>query len=200
MSNLPNVKKSLDDLNIFELHRRNSSYYYNCSPVKSCPSYELDEQYCYCHLNQLVCPVEIGFKYCKPSLKSKIYIEIGENCPICLDSINNMSNAYLTSCCHVAFHRMCLTKAHDYHSTIKISQFVCPTCRESIPDEIYLTKYTPRLSTNLDKLENFWNSIDYLPINYCVFSYYLNKKHYTHPVGFDKLCTFCDEYKKTGKY
>jgi hypothetical protein len=111
-----------------------------------------------------------------PSLKNKSYIKLGEECSICFEPIFFHSHSFLGDCGH-AFHRKCIYQWEE----ASFLTCLCPLCRKNL-DTFGIsqnTKYnTYFYDINFtDKLENFWNNIDYKnKLKYCKYckksSYY----------------------------
>lgn len=64
------------------------------------------------------------------NLKVKHYIKIGEDCPICYESIFNRRNAFLTDCGH-SFHYKCIID-YDYKNIFNNVSIMCPICRSDM--------------------------------------------------------------------
>jgi hypothetical protein len=124
------------------------------------------------------------------NLKIKHYIKIGDDCPICLEPIFHKSNAYLTPCGH-SFHVECI---HNHFVQLWLSDSgggLCPMCRQDIGLYEHSKMIYFNSSDGLDKLEDFWNIINFKLPAPC--------NDWTHYRGFDKNCIDCIEYRKTGK-
>ena len=138
------------------------------------------------------------YKFYTPSdINKKCYIGFGEICSICLEPIITKTSAWLTPCCHV-FHRKCLIDNYQFikihRMTIEYSNEIpCPVCREGFicccVGLENLDKYNSK--NELDKLENFWSTIDIKPYLLC----YKCRKG----LGMNKLCIECESYRNTGR-
>jgi hypothetical protein len=177
---------------VFWLYERNKNYYANCANIgkmDTCPE-KVDEK-CYCHYNELVNPKVIGITDVKCSMKRKTYIKQGQECPICLDPIMRKSEAHLTSCGH-GFHKLCMFKLLDLKCKDKKgSSIQCPICRcngclPCFPEKYNVFSFD---LNELDKLEDFWNCIDYQMYYYC---------DNGHVEGTNKDCILCTNYRNFG--
>jgi len=123
------------------------------------------------------------------NLKTKHYIQKGEECPICYEKIIYKSHAYLTNCGH-SFHIECITNYYNINYSSEQLGF-CPLCRQDAGDEdgikdIYINSSSAYC---LDRLESFWNNIKITIPKKC--SYY----NYEHNLGFNKSCVKCTKYR-----
>lgn len=50
-----------------------------------------------------------------------------KNCSICLDKVNSFNESYITSCCAIIFHNICMS---NYSNN---QDFKCPLCRQLLP-------------------------------------------------------------------
>jgi hypothetical protein len=130
------------------------------------------------------------------NLKTKHYLEIGTECAICLDQINHKKDALLTDCGH-SFHYSCIQKNDESNYNMMGD---CPLCRQSAGDYMELKNIyinTDSSKNGLDKLENFWDSIETEIPEKC----YKDWEYYEdiHDLGFNKNCKSCKKYRKTGK-
>lgn len=130
------------------------------------------------------------------NLNKKLYIKIGEDCPICYEKIIHKTQALLTNCGH-AFHFECI---QNYYNLDYNKLGSCPMCRQDIGDNDNIkTTYFSGLNgslSNLDKLENFWNQINSLIPDKC---YIITKDHEfqnIHNKGMNKNCIKCIRYRK----
>lgn len=177
---------------VFWLYERNKNYYCNCAnfgKLNSCP--ENIHGKCYCSYNEVVIPNTIGFTDVKCDIKRKTYIKQGEECSICLEPIMRKSEAYLTDCGH-GFHKLCMFKSFQIKWAIrKGANFQCPVCRSFLSLPHIPEKYNAfSFDINeLDKLEDFWNCIDYQLCYYC---------DNNHIEGTNKDCILCTNYRKYG--
>ena len=133
-------------------------------------------------------------------LKTKAYIQIGSECPICLFPINKKNNAWITSCGH-SFHRICLMQSYiTYMNNPNITHYSnclpCPICREDLPTcccgfdlARYQSKYGERRN-ELDCLENFEVLSELLQPLDC----YKCKKY----IGMNSNCKVCKDYQING--
>ena len=195
--------KSLDDMNIWWLHERNSRYYHTCKDLSKCPSKfskDDDSAECLCHHNQIVTPQEIGEWWQPVTLKTRSYIRIGSKCSICLCSIIHKRNAWITYCGH-SFHRTCLMQSYEvYMKNPNICHYTnvmpCPICRSELPTcccgyitDRYHTIYEDK-PNYLDKLENFEILKDLSTPIEC----YKCPKY----IGMNNNCDECKDYQKNG--
>jgi hypothetical protein len=179
---------------VFWLYERNKNYYCNCAnfgKLDCCP--ENVNGKCYCYYNEIVNPNAIGYTDAKCDIKRKTYIKQGQECPICLDPIMRKSDAYLTNCGH-GFHKLCMFKSFklNWISNNK-TNFQCPVCRSLLSLPYIPEKYNSfSFDINeLDKLEDFWNCIDYQLCYYC---------DNGHIEGINKDCILCTNYRKFGSF
>lgn len=217
---------SLDDSNILNLYERNISFYHNCYNKKhytietneknintECIGTISDDNgYCLCHLKYLSKPIEFGDKYFKRPLHTKGYVKLSDpklsKCAICLELILHKKNCFLTSCCGSSFHKKCITNAKMYNSINTPNQLSCPLCREIIPDDFAEFNYKYNSSSPkfnyLDKLENFWDNIEFIEPLICICQEQTQTQNghklKSHFLGLGKNCFECDNYNKSGKY
>jgi hypothetical protein len=192
----------MDDNIVWSAYERNSFIYSTCKDLKKCP--HTDTYNCYCSIYQLVHPKIIA--YCgflcgdikQSILNKKCYIGFGEICSICTEPIISKKSAWLTPCGH-PFHHKCLIENHYYREknnmTIEYSNEIpCPVCRKGLIDCCIgidnINRYRDTNNNGLDKLENFWLTIDIKP---CLLCYDCNTE-----LGMNKLCRFCNNYRCTG--
>jgi hypothetical protein len=182
---------------VFYLYERNSRIYYDC---KLTNNIEKCEEECYCYTKQEVKPFTIGDQDCPCNFKIKCYIKPGDECPICYESIDTKSSAFITDCGH-QFHKKCLFKYIEtkWLSTSYTSNAKCPLCRCSLGHPHFVQRYRssyfsfPYKNDNeLDKLEDFWLSKDYLLPVFC-------SNSYDHYLGTKKSCFICKSFIETGK-
>jgi hypothetical protein len=150
---------------------------------------------------KIIYPTNIGDSDSVCNIKYKCYIKPGEECPICMEQILTMSNAYLSYCGHT-YHKKCIytymkTKweSKNYYTSCK-----CPMCRSSLghPDLKQRYKYSYfdisyKCENGLDKLEDFWLSCEYKLPEYCG----NNMDHY---LGMKQNCKCCKLYREKGYY
>ena len=123
------------------------------------------------------------------NLKIKHYIKIGDECPICYESINTRKDSYLTECGH-SFHYSCIIN-YDY-SLINNNNYniSCPLCRQYMGNYIDIKDKYSNSEKELDKLEDFENNIKIkLPkicFNFHKFKY---NKHF-HRMNYNN-CFYC---------
>ena len=131
---------------------------------------------------------ERGFQ---KNIKIKHYIKSGEICPICLENIWTIRNAYLTECGH-GFHYTCINK---HYNIMEDAQ--CPMCRHNIesPDESHIFKYNTK--NYHDKLDDFWFNIDKLNPKKCENDYEDDLED--HYKGMNDFCSRCWVYRKFGR-
>ena len=179
---------TIDD--VFYLYERNKTIYNNCKLLnKECITYY--DNICYCFLDENVFPITIGEQTINCMLNRKCYIKIGEECPICLEKIIYKTNAYLTGCGH-AYHRLCLFKVFETQWKQKpYSTFKCCICRCYLGCPDLFERYNKN-GNELDQLENFWLSKDYIMGIFCG-----RNKHY---LGMNNKCKKCLIYRITGEY
>jgi len=125
------------------------------------------------------------------NLNKKLYIKIGEDCPICYEKIIHKTHALLTNCGH-AFHYECI---QNYYNLDYNKLESCPMCRQYTSNDNIKDIYGSDKS-NLDKLENFWNQINSLIPDKC---YIITKDHEyekIHNKGMNKNCIKCIRYRK----
>ena len=97
--------------------------------------------------------------YLKDKLISDIYSKkyelFGNQCPICLDNFEeNKSVIIIGGCLHI-FHQQCLgelAEKIDLNKSI-FSQFICPTCRNNLMDEI------EKIKSCIIRYPNFFNDM-----------------------------------------
>lgn len=187
----------MDELSIWSLHERNSSVYFRCKDISKCPTTEEGKE-CLCIRNQIVCPIEIGHTWTPICLETCAYIPYGASCPICLSSISQKKNAWITHCGH-AFHRTCLIQSYNsYMNNPNIEHYgnvmPCPMCRADLPTYccgFEIQRYQGSFPGNgLDRLEDYehvkeikeplecWSCCKYL--------------------GMNKSCNACIDYCKNG--
>ena len=124
------------------------------------------------------------------NLKIKHYIKIGEECPICFEPIFHKKNAFLTNCGH-SFHYSCIRKY--YLSTFFLSEggILCPLCRGNADtwgfDDLKKIYFHTRIYP-LDKLENFWSTIDLQLAQPC-------SNTDDHYIGMKNNCSTCLDYR-----
>ena len=128
-------------------------------------------------------------KTIEENLRTKHYIRIGEECPICYEAIIHKKTAFLTSCGH-AFHYKCIMDC-DFHHSLTTNcnnkmDMKCPMCRQNMG-------YYPELknkylfgSNKLDRLENQNDTLQFTNPKIC---YTCNKIK-----GFNKSCIGCQRY------
>ncbi len=92
-------------------------------------------------------------KTIEENLKIKHYIKIGEECPICYESINNRNNAYLTNCGH-SFHYNCIIN-YDYSNIFEKNNIKCPVCRQYMGNHIDIKDKYKNSNNSFDNLEDF---------------------------------------------
>jgi Ring finger domain len=179
---------------VFYLYERNSLFYSNClclDKFEQCPTKWTNE--CYCFMGVDVNPITIGDTNLRCRLNTKCYIKPGEECPICYESINTKTNAFLTSCGH-SFHRKCLFKVYENKCKKSVfTNFRCPMCRTVISNYLFHDKYNIKKNMNtLDYLENFWITKDYEVPTYC-------SNKYNHYLGMNNSCKKCKFYRMKGQ-
>jgi hypothetical protein len=178
---------------VFKLYDRNKNKEYNdCIKLcKPCPN--LFSNVCYCDSLDPVLPTTIGEQDIPCRLKVKIYIKPGEECSICLESINHKSNAHLTTCGH-SFHKTCIFKVFESKWIEKRKtpcSLNCPMCRKRIYEPEF-EKYSFYSNNTLDQLENFWITKNFQTPKFC-----FGKNHF---IGMKPQCNKCREYINTGTW
>lgn len=186
---------------VFYLYERNSRYYYDCNIKKK---FKEIQDYCngecYCNIEQQVKPFTIGDQDIPCEFNVRCYIKPCEECPICYEPIMTKTSAFITNCGH-AYHKKCIFKCIEskWLSTSYISSAKCPMCRCSLGHPDFIQRYKSSYfslkyenENGLDKLEDFWISIDYTLPSFC-------SNRYDHYLGCDKSCIVCKKYIKTGK-
>jgi hypothetical protein len=184
---------------VFYLYERNSRYYYDCNLKKN--EEEKCTGECYCHIQQKVKPFTIGDQDMPCDLKYKCYIRPGDECPICCEEILTKSSAFITNCGH-HYHKKCLLKYMEikWLSTAYTSIARCPMCRCSLGHPDFVQRYKSSYfsinyddNNELDKLEDFWISIDLTLPSFC-------RNGYDHYLGMEKECFCCESYRKKGNF
>ena len=187
---------------VFWLYERNSHEYSICEGIKAgepCQSEhrEYDNinygKECFCHLDSVVYSINIGYRWTPCRMKTKSYIRIGEECPICIEPILYKSNANLTSCGH-SFHRKCIQRMIGLNRLRNIWDFICPLCRTNTGEYDDLFRYNSRTRNGLDRLEEFWMNKEHKSCRVCDFSSLHN-----HYLGFNKNCKECLSYREFGR-
>lgn len=182
---------------IFYLYERNSRYYYDCK-FKESEEDKCDSE-CYCYCEQKVIPFTIGDQDTPCKLNIRCYIKPGQECPICYDPIMTKQSAFITNCGH-SYHKKCLFKCIEskWSTTKYISPARCPICRCSLGHPDFIRRYRSNYfdlnykdDNELDKLEDFWISSDFVLPSFC-------SNGYDHYLGCDKLCFMCRSYRKNG--
>ena len=179
---------------VFWLYERNKNKEYNdCIKLcKPCPN--LFGTDCCCESLDPVLPITIGEQDVPCRFKTKSYIKIGEECPICFDPIIHKKNAYLTGCGH-AYHRKCVFNSIQAKWEIKpYSTLRCPMCRSNLgyPEMFERYNYSYDKNTSLDRLEDYWVSKEFRMPGFCSFG-----KHY---LGMKNNCSNCINYRNTGEF
>lgn len=121
------------------------------------------------------------------NLKVKHYIKIGEECPICYDSINTRKDSYLTECGH-AFHYSCIIK-YDYN-LIKNYNISCPICRQYMGNYIDIKDKYINSINELDKLEDFENNLKIKLPKICFDFHKFKYKNHLHRMKYNN-CFYC---------
>ena len=182
---------------VFYLYERNSRYYYDCKIKGSTEEKCAGE--CYCHIEQKVKPFTIGDQDAYCELNIRCYIKPGEECPICYEPIITKQSAFITNCGHT-YHKKCLFKCIEskWLSSKYTSPARCPMCRCSLGHPDFVQRYKSSYfsinyddSNELDKLEDFWISIDLTLPSFC-------SNGYDHYLGCNKNCFICKSYRKNG--
>jgi len=130
------------------------------------------------------------------NIKIKHYIKIGEDCPICYESINSRKDAFLTDCGH-SFHYSCIIK-YDYtilknniNKNISNLNIYCPICRQYMGNFYDINDRFPYSKNELDKLEDFEINLKFKQPKLC-----FNFHNYKYQNHFFRLnyynCYFCN--------
>lgn len=155
--NAAHKKKSFAEDDVFWLYERNVNYYRCCATngktMAKCITAWRGE--CYCREIEPVQPITIGDQTLPCRMSVKTYIPIGEMCPICLEGIYSKNNAYLTGCGH-GFHKSCIRLVLEICGN---KNLICPSCRGNLGKPDIPGRYG-NTDTELDCLENFWNSVE----------------------------------------
>jgi hypothetical protein len=185
---------------VFHLYERNSLIYYDCkkqNKLDTCPDKSFGV--CFCKYNCPIIPYNIGNENRKCSLSKKIYIAVGEECPICLENICSKQTAYLTHCGH-SFHKKCL---HDSYISYLLEygeddneNLPCPLCRKTINIDDFTNniRYCSKRGS-IDEIENFWITKQLSVPYICYSEGDCDKNHY---LGMNKNCKKCKRYVKKG--
>jgi len=185
---------------VFHIYERNANYYHNCglrNEIDNCPMKIGND--CFCATYQTVIPETIGYEDMDCNINRKCYIKPDEECPICFEKIMRKSDAFITNCGHT-FHKKCLNKyIHiKWLSSKWTSVARCPMCRCSLGYPRFYIRYRSNYEdmsnghdNELDKLEDFWLSIDYKIPYFCC-------NGYNHYLGMNKDCYYCKSYRETG--
>jgi hypothetical protein len=190
-----NKAKACTAEDVYYLYERNTRYYYNCQfNGKTCPNEDVG---CYCHVWEApVLPMTIGEQFVPCDFKRKVYIKPGEECAICLETIQQKSKAYLTSCGH-SFHKLCAFKAYDSKISSRHT-FSCPLCRARLGYPEFYCRYTSTITQNkknkcynIDALEDFWLSKDFISVQIC-------RNGNNHDLGMKNECYACLNYRESG--
>lgn len=171
---------------VFSLYERNRNHHNNY-----CLSCDDKKNECNCLSRQTLYPVSIGEQGIPCRMQVKNYVKIQEECPICYEPMIHKVHTYITRCGH-AFHRKCL--ANIFHAKWKVrpfSQVNCPLCRCSLGFPDLFQRYDHYSGTNLDILENFWLTKDFVHPYFCI----LGPPHY---LGMKNDCETCLRYRQTG--
>jgi len=121
------------------------------------------------------------------NLKVKHYIKIGEECPICYESINNRHDCYLTDCGH-SFHYSCISN-YEYHTKYN-SNICCPICRQYMGYYDNIKDKYPNSKNEIDKLEDFENNIKTKLPKICFDFHELKYKNHFYLMNY-KNCFYC---------
>lgn len=183
---------------VLELYvREPTKIYHDCQKknnIENCPN--CWKGVCYCFSEEPIKTITIGNNEVPCNIKRKCYIKPGEECPICMESITNKSNAYLTCCGH-SFHKKCIFKSMEtfwQHNYAK--NFKCPMCRTNLGMDIHAINERYTINDNsgyLDELENFWFKKDFRMAHTC-------RNNYDHYLGMKKDCSHCRKYVLNGDF
>lgn len=125
------------------------------------------------------------------NLKVKHYIKIGEECPICYESINNKHDSYLTDCGH-SFHYSCIIN-YEYCITKNNKDnynICCPLCRQYMGYYDNIKDKYPKSKNQIDKLEDFENNIKTKLPKLCFDFHELKYRNHFYLMNF-KNCFYC---------
>ena len=175
---------------VFSLYERNRSHHNGY-----CLTCTDETNQCECESKHAVYPICIGEQDIPCRFHVRNYIKIGDDCPICFDSITHKIDAYITGCGH-SFHRKCLFNV--FHARWKqrpFSQIKCPLCRCGLGCPDLFQRYNYCTSSSLDILENFWMSKDYMMPEFCPL--FGDNPHY---LGMHTDCGYCTRYRNIGYY
>jgi Ring finger domain len=178
---------------VFYLYERNFNHYTDCKKqqkLTTCTDSWANE--CFCYTKNDVQPITIGNQVVPCSLKRKCYIKPGEECPICLDGILKKSESYLTVCGH-SFHKRCIFTSMETEWNQKYAGvYRCPVCRTNLACDIHDINSRYKFNkNNLDNLENFWLSKDFILVQRC-------SNNYDHDIGMIPDCYVCSKYRENG--
>ena len=192
------MNKTTTAEDVFYLYERNKTFYDNCRLAgRKCPNEVYDVE-CYCQVIEPVLPITIGDQCVPCNFNRKVYIKQGEECAICMETIYQKNNAYLTSCGH-SFHKTCLFNAFEIKAKNK-HNFPCPLCRARLGYPEFYCRYTCNIfkdpnqisETNfLDTLEEFWLSKEFNLIQIC-------SNGHNHALGMKNNCDDCLDYRING--
>jgi hypothetical protein len=121
------------------------------------------------------------------NLKVKHYIKIGDECPICYETINTNKDSYLTDCGH-SFHYSCIIN-YDYNS-IKNHNISCPICRQYMGNYIDIKDKYSNSNNELDKLEDFENNMKIKLPNICFNFHKFKYNNHYHRMNYNN-CFYC---------
>jgi hypothetical protein len=176
---------------VFYLFVRNSRYYHDCHSKKNVEN--CNERY---NAKPAVLPFTIGNQCLPCDYKIKCYVKPTDECPICYDKIMTKMNAFITDCGH-HYHKKCLLKymENKWLSTRYTSVARCPMCRCSLGHPVFMRRYSSNYydyqykdDNMLDKLEDFWLTIEYNLPHFCT-------NGYEHYLGLRKECFICESYR-----
>ena len=168
--------------------------YYDCSknPGSHCNNSWNGKCFCY-HTECPIQPITIGITEVPSNINRKCYVKPNDECPICMETIINKSNAYLTRCGH-SFHKKCIFKSMETRWANNSKNYCCPMCRTKLGLDIHQLNVRYQINDNttcLDELENFWlNKEFYMP--------HMCRNQSNHYLGTDKNCESCNKYITTG--
>lgn len=148
---------------------------------------QINRDLCWCDYHKIEKYEKNKKKSVYENMKIKHYIKIGDICPICMDEIWTIRDAFLTECGH-GFHVSCM---NNYCDKEKPENLSCPMCRCDIefPDSLLINKY---YTTNfIDKLDDLWMNIHLIVPVKC----FDTPNHYR---GMNRYCKGCKKYREEG--
>lgn len=185
---------TLDDIYYCDERMFSKYYLYVFMPLKIGES-QLDRYSRYNNKNKK----EITRKSTIQNLNQKHYIRIGEECPICYDTIIYKKDALLTNCGHI-YHHECI---QNYYNCNYNKFRNCPMCRQNVGlfynhnKKCYISR--SNYSNKIDICENFWNNINTFFPDKCYTYINRNRIENIHNEGMNKNCVKCIQYRSCKK-